>query len=91
MKFARKYPKEVFDFLNNMKDSNNEWEIRIIAVTFLSHYLNDEYIDKVYGQIRYYSLFGNTKNKMLDLMINKYQSICENESINFFVSIKTWN
>ncbi len=47
MKFARKYPKEVFDFLNNMKDSNNEWEIRIIAVTFLSHYLNDEYIDKV--------------------------------------------
>ena len=47
MKFARKYPKEVFDFLKSMKDSNNEWEIRIVAVTLLSHYLNDEYIDEV--------------------------------------------
>ena len=47
MKFARKYPKEVFEFLKSMKDSDNEWEIRIIAVTFLSHFLNDEYIDEV--------------------------------------------
>ena len=47
LKFARKYPKEVFEFLKSMKDSNNEWEIRIIAVTFLSHFLNDEYIDEV--------------------------------------------
>ena len=47
MKFARKYPKEVFEFLKAMKQSDNEWEIRIIAVTFLSHFLNDEYIDEV--------------------------------------------
>ena len=47
MKFARKYPKEVFEFLNTLKDSNNEWEIRVVAVTLLSHYLNDEYIDEV--------------------------------------------
>ena len=47
MKFARKYPKEVFEFLKSMKDSDNEWEIRIVAVTLLSHFLNDEYIDKV--------------------------------------------
>ena len=47
MKFARKYPKEVFEFLKSMKESSNEWEIRIIAVTFLSHFLNDEYIDEV--------------------------------------------
>ena len=47
MKFARKYPKEVFEFLKSMKDSNSEWEIRIIAVTLLSHFLNDEYIDEV--------------------------------------------
>ena len=47
MKFARKYPKEVFEFLKSMKESNNEWEIRIIAVTLLSHFLNDEYIDEV--------------------------------------------
>lgn len=47
MKFARIYQKEVFEFLKSMKDSENEWEIRIIAVTLLSHYLNDEYIDEV--------------------------------------------
>ena len=47
MKFARKYPKEVFEFLKSMKESNNEWEIRIIAVTLLSHFLTNEYIDEV--------------------------------------------
>ena len=47
MKFARIYQKEVFDFLLTMKDSDNEWEVRIVAVTLLSHYLNDEYIDQV--------------------------------------------
>lgn len=47
MKFARKHQKEVFLFLKEMKDSNNEWEIRVIAVTLLSHFLNDEYIDEV--------------------------------------------
>jgi 3-methyladenine DNA glycosylase AlkD len=47
MKFARKYPKEVFNFLLAMKDSHEEYEIRVIAVTFLSHFLNDEYIDEV--------------------------------------------
>ena len=47
MKFARKYPKEVFEFLKSMQESNNEWEIRIIAVTLLSHFLIDEYIDEV--------------------------------------------
>ena len=47
MKFARVYPKEVFEFLKTMKDSCNEWEIRVVAVTLLSHFLNDEYIDEV--------------------------------------------
>ena len=47
MKFARKYPKEVFEFLKSMKDSDKEWKIRIVAVTMLSHFLNDEYIDEV--------------------------------------------
>ena len=47
MKFARVYQKEVFEFLKTMKDSDNEWEVRIVAVTLLSHFLNDEYIDQV--------------------------------------------
>ena len=51
----------------------------------------NEYIDKVYGQIEYYSMFGNTKNKILDLIINKYQYICKNENIDFSTSIITAN
>ena len=47
MRFAKKYPKEVFCFLKSMIHSNNEWEIRVIAVTLLSHFLIDEYIDEV--------------------------------------------
>lgn len=51
----------------------------------------NEYVDKIYGEIAHHSMFGNTKNKMLDLMINKYQYICEAEKIEFYVSIKTAN
>ena len=47
MKFARKYQEEVFEFLKSMQDSDNEWEIRVVAVTLLSHFLNDKYIDEV--------------------------------------------
>ena len=36
-----------------MKDSNNEWEIRVIAVTLLSHFLNDKYIDEVIDILDY--------------------------------------
>ena len=48
MKFSRKNQKEVFEFLLNYVDSKNEWESRFVAVTLLSHYLNDEYIDKFF-------------------------------------------
>lgn len=50
-----------------------------------------EYIDSIYGQIQEISVFGNTKNKILDLTINKYQYICDSENINFYVSIRTSN
>ena len=49
------------------------------------------YIDEIYGHIAGNSVFGNTKNKILDLTINKYQYICEDKNINFNVSIKTAN
>lgn len=50
-----------------------------------------QYIDEIYGQITENSLFGNTNNKILDLTINKYQYICEDNHIHFYVSIKTAN
>ncbi|MBR1680177.1 DNA alkylation repair protein [bacterium] len=44
---ARKFQKEVWDFLMNYKISKREFESRIVSVVLLSHFLNDEYIDRV--------------------------------------------
>ena len=46
-KVARKYPKEVWEFITSLKNTSKEFESRIVSVLLLSHYLNDEYIDKV--------------------------------------------
>ena len=63
-KIARKYPDVVWDFLMQYKASKKEFESRIVSVTLLSHYLNDEYIDKVIEVLNllntddYYSQMG---------------------------------
>ncbi len=51
----------------------------------------DEYIDSIYGEIKYHSMFGNTKNRYLDLMLNKYKSICDSDGITLEVNISTSN
>lgn len=63
-KIARKYPDIVWKFLMQYKTSKKEFESRIVSVILLSHYLNDEYIDKVITTINslntdnYYSQMG---------------------------------
>lgn len=51
----------------------------------------DEYIDRIYGEIKYHSMFGNTKNRYLDLMFNKYTSMCDSEGIATDFSAATAN
>ena len=46
-KMARKYPDVVWKYLMRYKKSKKEFESRIVSVMLLSHYLNDEYIDRV--------------------------------------------
>lgn len=46
-KAAGKYPKEVWDFLMQYKDSHKEFEVRVVAVMLMSHFLVPEYIDSV--------------------------------------------
>ncbi len=63
-KIARKYPKIFFDFLMKYKDTKKEFESRIVSVSLLTHFLNDEYIDKVISILnnlntdKYYSMMG---------------------------------
>lgn len=46
-KAARKYPKETWERLAKSFDSHDEYEVRVVAVMFCSHFLIDEYIDEV--------------------------------------------
>lgn len=44
---AKKYPKEVWEFLEPYHNSHQEFEVRVTAVMLMSHYLTEEYIEKV--------------------------------------------
>ena len=50
-----------------------------------------DYIDNIYVEIKENSFFGNTDNKYLDLLLNKYQSECESNNITIDYSITTAN
>lgn len=49
------------------------------------------YIDSIYPNIEKFSFTGISKNKMLDLIISKYVTLCEKKNIQFFVDVKTAN
>ena len=61
---ARKYPDKVWDFLMQYKTTTKEFESRVVAVILLSHYLTNEYVDKVIEILdtlstdKYYSQMG---------------------------------
>lgn len=63
-RIARKHPQEVWDFMMRYRQSEREFESRIVAVVLLSHYLNDEYVDRVIDVLNtlntddYYSQMG---------------------------------
>ena len=63
-KIARKEQEIVWNFVMKYKASTKEFESRIVAVILLSHYLNDNYIDKVIKVLNelntndYYSQMG---------------------------------
>lgn len=49
------------------------------------------YIDSIYPNVEKFSFTGISKNKMLDLIINKYATLCESKNIRFSVDVKTAN
>ncbi len=46
-KIAGREHEKVWDFLMTYKDSKKEYELRVVAVMLLFHFLRDEYIDEV--------------------------------------------
>lgn len=63
-KIARKEQQKVWDFLMTYKDSQDEFETRVVAVMLMDHFLDDAHIDdvlKVLGELEivgYYTSMG---------------------------------
>lgn len=51
----------------------------------------DKYISAIYDDLNEYNSVGKTGNKMLDLIINKYQTLCRINDITFETDIKNSN
>ena len=51
-KQCRRYPEQVWDRLTDYLASGKTYYMRIAVVTMMSHYLNDEYIDRVFTALR---------------------------------------
>lgn len=50
-----------------------------------------EYVNSLYGTVNEYSYTGMSDNKVLDIIISKYKSLCQNKSINISFDTKTAN
>jgi len=81
-KIAKQYQKIVWNFLMKHKSSTNEFESRIVSVMLLSHFLNDEYVDKVINTLNhlstnaYYSQMGVAW--AIATIMSKYPKKCLN-------------
>lgn len=79
-KLAKKHQEKVWDFLSNYFNSNSEFELRVVVVMMLCHFINDKYVNLVIDFI------DQTKNngyyyKMgcawcLQVIMVKYPQIC---------------
>lgn len=49
------------------------------------------YISKIQPQIEKHQYIGKTKNKMLDLILNKYSMLCRQNEIDFTVNVRASN
>jgi 3-methyladenine DNA glycosylase AlkD len=81
-KIAKKYQKEVWDFLMNYVNSNKEFELRVVVVMMMCHFINDEYINSVIEFIDqtkhngYYYKMGCAW--CLQVIMVKYPDLCYN-------------
>lgn len=50
-----------------------------------------EYVNSMVGEIKKYNQIAKTKNKLLDVILNKYTDICESKNLKFETDIMTDN
>ena len=52
LKITKKYPSELWDYINKKLHSNREFDIRFALVMILNYYINDDYKDRIYQIIK---------------------------------------
>lgn len=96
MQYQAEQDKQYFEII----DKTNQ-DYRVLAHDMKNHLTqirnmtdtNDiyAYIDKILPELNKFQNTGISKNKMLDLIISKYITVCEIKNIDFSVDVKTAN
>ncbi|MBQ8750247.1 MAG: DNA alkylation repair protein [Alphaproteobacteria bacterium] len=79
-KIARKHQDNVWNYLMKYQNTTKEFESRVVSVMLLSHYLNDEYIERVFKVLDrlnaddYYSQMGIAW--AVATIMGKYPDMC---------------
>ena len=77
---------------NELKEFAHDEKNHLMAIKCLANNPEvDKYIDSIYHDLKRYSVSGNTNNKMLDLILNKYALLSEVENVKFSYTIRTSN
>ncbi len=50
-----------------------------------------QYVSKLYGTVHQYEAIGISQNKILDILIGKYNALCANRHIEIYFNVKTAN
>lgn len=77
---------------NDMKVFSHNIKNHLTQIRNLDN-INDiyEYVDKLSPDIEKFSQAGLSKNKMLDLILSKYQKLCDKKGITFNIDVKSSN
>ena len=51
LKISKKYPNEMWEYINSYINSDKTYEIRFLIVMLLSHYVDKKYLDDIFGII----------------------------------------
>lgn len=87
------------DYLEVLKHQNNE--MRMLFHDTKNHFLTiagidnieeiDSYVQGVIGDIQKYDIIQLTNNKLLDLLLSKYNALCINSSVKLSIEVRTAN
>ena len=96
IQYREEQDKQYFEII----DQSNK-EMRIFSHDIKNHLMQirnldnieavQRYVDSIYPNIEKFSFTGISQNKMLDLIISKYATLCERKSIRLSVDVKTAN